>query len=52
MQTLNFIPLIKETNERELHGGFSPKLILTHLKSRFIGAKLNLSAHTWEKLPS
>lgn len=44
MHTLNFISLIKETNERELHWKFSPKLILKHLKSRFIGSKLNLLA--------
>lgn len=44
MHTLNFISLIKETNERELHWKFSPRLILTHLKSRFIGSKLNLLA--------
>lgn len=44
MHTLNFISLIKETNERELHWKFSPKLILKHLKSRFIGSKLTLLA--------
>lgn len=52
MHTLNFISLIKETNERELHWKFSPKLILKHLKSRFIGSKLNLLAQVWKELLS
>lgn len=52
MHTLNFISLIKETNERELHWKFSPRLILTHLKSRFIGSKLNLLAQVWKELLS